>query len=249
MGIVFAALGEYEEALAHYKSALKIDQALGERSGLALKLGNIGQCYSDLGDLDRAENYLGRALKVAEQTGDLSAAADTAVSWGQAKMQRGDTKGALQLFERGLTLATENRERYQEIRALQYIALAHLAVGDPPEAALEMARSATDWAKKMPMLVGIIYGLTFQALALAKMGRHAEAIAASDEAMATARQDNTRIDGIEHLHRWRAEVLAAAGRAADAKAELALADAEVDAKAQKLRDPELRRHYLAAHRR
>ncbi|MEP6862969.1 MAG: tetratricopeptide repeat protein, partial [Deltaproteobacteria bacterium] len=249
MGIVFAALGEYEEALAHYKSALKIDQALGERSGLALKLGNIGQCYSDLGDLDRAENYLGRALKVAEQTGDLSAAADTAVSWGQAKMQRGDTRGALQLFERGLTLATENRERYQEIRALQYIALAHLAVGDPPEAALEMARSATDWAKKMPMLVGIIYGLTFQALAFAKMGRHAEALAASDEAMATARQDNTRIDGIEHLHRWRAEVLAAAGRAADANAELALADAEVDAKAQKLRDPELRRHYLAAHRR
>ena len=32
MGIVFAALGEYEEALAHYKSALKIDQELGDRS-------------------------------------------------------------------------------------------------------------------------------------------------------------------------------------------------------------------------
>ncbi|MEO6775914.1 MAG: tetratricopeptide repeat protein [Kofleriaceae bacterium] len=249
MGIVFAALGEYEEALAHYKSALKIDQALGERSGLALKLGNIGQCYSDLGDLDRAENYLGRALKVAEQTGDLSAAADTAVSWGQAKMQRGDTRGALQLFERGRSLATESRERYQEIRALQYIALAHLAIGDPPEAALEMAHSATEWARKMPMLVGIIYGLTFQALALAKLGRHAEAVAASDEAMATASEGNTRIDGREHLHRWRAEVLAAAGRSADATAELALAAAEVDAKAQKLRDPELRRHYLAAHRR
>src|SRR5690606_33658180 len=40
MGIVFAALGEYEEALAHYKSALKLDQALGDRSGIALKLGN-----------------------------------------------------------------------------------------------------------------------------------------------------------------------------------------------------------------
>ena len=249
MGIVFAALGEYEEALAHYKSALKIDQALGERSGLALKLGNIGQCYSDLGDLDRAENYLGRALKVAEQTGDLSAAADVAVSWGQTKMQRKDTKAALQLFERGLTIATENRERYQEIRALQYVALAHLANGDAPEAALEMARSATEWAKKMPMLVGIIYGLTFQALALSKLGRHAEALAASDEALAVATADNTRIDGLEHLHRWRAEVLEAAGKPEAAKAELALAETEVDVKAQKLRDPELRRHYLAAHRR
>jgi hypothetical protein len=98
------------------------------------------------------------------------------------------------------------------------------------------------------MLVGIIYGLTFQALALAKLGRHAEALAASDEAMATARQDNTRIDGIEHLHRWRAEVLASAGKTAAATAELALADTEVEAKAAKLRDPELRKHYLAARR-
>jgi eukaryotic-like serine/threonine-protein kinase len=248
MGIVFAALGEYEEALAHYKSALKIDQALGERSGLALKLGNIGQCYSDLGDLDRAESYLGRALKVAEQTGDLSAAADVAVSWGQAKMQRKDTTAALALFERGLSLATENRERYQEVRALQYIALAHLAAGDPPEAALEMAKSATEWARKMPMLVGILYGLAFQALALSRMGRHAEALEASDEAMGVAKQDNMRIDGIEHLHRWRAEVLERAGKLDAAKAELALADAEIATKAAKLRDPELRKHYLAAHR-
>jgi tetratricopeptide (TPR) repeat protein len=244
MGIVFAALGEYEEALAHYKSALKIDQALGERSGLALKLGNIGQCYSDLGDVDRAESYLARALKVAEQTGDLSAAADVAVTWGQVKMQRGDVRGARELFERGLAVATENRERYQEVRALQYIALCHLVAGDPPETALEMARSATDWARKMPMAVGILYGLAFQALALSKLGRHAEAVAASDEAIKML--DGTRTDGVEHIYRWRAEVLAGAGDGDGARAALARAAAEVESKAQRLRDPELRKHYLAS---
>ena len=97
------------------------------------------------------------------------------MSWGQCKMQRGDTRAALTLFERGLTLATENRERYQEVRALQYIALAHLEAGDPAEAALEMAKSSTEWARKMPMM-GIVYGLTFQALALSRLGRHDEAI-------------------------------------------------------------------------
>jgi serine/threonine protein kinase/tetratricopeptide (TPR) repeat protein len=247
MGIVFAALGEYEEALAHYKSALKIDQALGERSGLALKLGNIGQCYADLGDVARAESYLARALEVAEQTGDLSAAADAAVSWGQTKLQRRDIKGALQLFERGLTLATENRERYQEVRALQYIALTHLSGGDPPEAALEIAKSSTEWARKMPMMVGIIYGLTIQALALSRLGRHAEAVAASDEA--TKLLDETRTDGLEHLLRWRAEVLAAAGNPEAARAAEARATAEVDAKAKKLRDPEMRKHFLASRHR
>ncbi|MFN0249297.1 MAG: serine/threonine-protein kinase PknK [Kofleriaceae bacterium] len=247
MGIVFAALGEYEEALAHYKSALKIDQALGDRSSIALKLGNIGQCYSDLGDLDKAESYLGKALKVAEQTGDLSAAADAAVSWGQAKMQRGDNKAALGLFERGLTLATENRERYQEVRALQYIALAHLVAGDPPEAALEMAKSATEWARKMPMLVGIIYGLTFQGLALSRLGRHDEAIACVDEAV--QQLEGARPEGAEHVHRWRAQVLTAAGRTAEAAAAIARADVEVQTKAKKLRDPELRKHFLASRQR
>jgi len=149
------------------------------------------------------------------------------------------------MFERGLGFATENRERYQEIRAMSYIALAHLANGDPPEAALEIAKSATEWARKMPMLVGIIYGLTFQALALSRLGRHDEAIAAADEAVKNL-QDGARPEGAEHVHRWRAEILAAAGRATDAKAASNRAAAEVEAKALKLRDPELRKHFLAS---
>ena len=244
MGIVFAALGEYEEALAHYKSALKLDQALGDRAGIALKLANIGQCYADLGDLERAEIYLGKALKIAQQIGDLAAAADAAVSWGQVKLQRGLGKAGLELFERGLALATENRDRYQEIRALQYIALAHLTVGNPPEAALEIARSATEWARKMPMLVGIIHGLAFQGLALSRLGRHAEAIALVDEAV--QRLEGARPEGAEHVHRWRAEVLAAAGQPDAARAALDRATAEVAAKAAKLRDPELRALFVAS---
>src|SRR5262249_2103111 len=154
-----------------------------DRSSIAQKLSSIGQCYSDLGDLDHAESYLGKALKIAEQTGDLAAASDAAVSWGQAKMQRGQGRAGLELFARRLALAIAHRDRYQEIRALQYIALAHLTVGNPPTAALEIARSATDWALKMPMLVGIIHGLAFQGLALSRLGRHDEAVVCVDEAV------------------------------------------------------------------
>ncbi|HEY4239168.1 MAG TPA: tetratricopeptide repeat protein, partial [Kofleriaceae bacterium] len=244
MGIVFASLGEYEEALAHYKSALKLDQALGERSAIALGLANIGQCYSDLGDTERAENYLSKALKIAEQTGDLSAAADAAVSWGQTKMQRGELREALVLFERGLALANESRERYQEIRALEYIALAHVRLGDPPDEALDMARTATEWARKMPMLVGIVYGLAFQGLALSALGRHTDAIAAADEAVATL--EGARPEGAETVHRWRAEILEAAGKSDAARAARARAETETAARAARLRDPDLRAHFLAS---
>jgi hypothetical protein len=98
----------------------------------------------------------------------------------------------------------------------------------------------------MPMLVGIIYGLTFQALALSKLGRHDEAVAAIDEAV--PHLEGARPEGAEYIHGWRAEILTAAGRVADARAASARAAAEVEAKAAKLRDPELRAHFLASRR-
>jgi tetratricopeptide (TPR) repeat protein len=213
---------------------------------MAHKLGNIGQCYADLGDTARAESYLAKALSVAEQTGDLSAAADAAVSWGQAKLARGEVRAARELFERGLALATESRERYQEVRALEYVALAHRAAGDPPEAALELARSATEWARRMPMRVGIVYGLVFQALAMSRLGHHAEAVAAIEEAVHNL--EGARPEGAEYIYGWQAEILAAAGLADAAAAATARAGREISAKAARLRDPELRRHFLASRR-
>lgn len=245
MGIVFAALGEYEEALAHYKSALKIDQDVGDRSAVALKLANIGQCYSDLGDTARADSYLSKALTMAQQTGDLSASADATISLGQTRLRQGDLAGALAHFERGLALATENRERYQEIRALQYIALAQAKSEDSAENALELARSSIELARKVPMAVGVIYGLTFQALALSTLGRHDEALAVSDEAGALL-GDAVRPEGVELLLRWRAQVLRAAGQREVADAVDHLATEEITSKAGRIRDLTLRTLYLTS---
>jgi serine/threonine protein kinase/tetratricopeptide (TPR) repeat protein len=243
MGIVFAALGEFEEALAHYKSALKLDQALGDRAGIVYKLGNIGQCYSDLGDVDRAESYLSKALKLAEQTSDPSSEADAAVSLGQARLQRNDPESALELFERGLRLARDNRERYQEIRALTYVALAQLDAGMPAETALVLARHATELARAMPMMVGIIYGMSIQGLALSRLGRHADAIAITAEAV-RMQEAQARPEGAEYVLHWHARVLAAAGRQQDALAAQRRARGEIEAKAARLHDAQLKRIYL-----
>ncbi|HUH03424.1 MAG TPA: tetratricopeptide repeat protein [Kofleriaceae bacterium] len=246
MGIVFAALGEFEEALAHYKSSLKIDQELGDRASLALKLANIGQTYSDLGDTDRGERYLTKALKFADQTDDHSSAVDAAISLGQLFLQKGEPRRALELLDRGLALASEHRERYQEIRALIYISLGQLEAGDPPEGALELARSATELARKAPMLVGQIYGSCAQGMALARLGRADEAAALSAHAveLLDGRVEDT--EGSEQIHYMHATLCERAGRLDDARAALARARAEVEGKLGKLRDPELRSMYLGS---
>jgi tetratricopeptide (TPR) repeat protein len=247
MGIVFAALGEFEEALSHYKSALKLDQALGDRSGIALKLGNIGQTYADLGDTERAEAYLSKALKLAEQMGDASSTADAVISLGQVRLARGEHDEALELFERGLELATENRERYQEIRALIYLALTQVEGDRPAEGALELARSATELARKMPMPVGVVYGHAVQGLALARLDRFAEAADASAEAVRLqGLDDQSMAEGAEQILWIHARLCEAAGRTADAGDAWRRARAEVTKKASKLHDEALKKIYLAS---
>jgi serine/threonine protein kinase/predicted ATPase len=246
MGIVFAALGEFEEALAHYKSSLKIDQELGDRASLALKLGNIGQTYSDLGDTARAERYLSKALKFAEQTGDSSSEADAAISLAQVYMQKKEAKRGLALLDRGLQLAIDQRERYQEIRALIYIAFGQLEAGDPPEGALELARSATELARKAPMLVGQIYGLCAQGLALAALDRAGEATELGARAVALLETRQEETEGSEQIHYMYARMCEQAGLAERAHDALKKARDEVERKSSKLRDPELRQIYLSS---
>ena len=86
--------------------------------------------------------------------------------------------------------------------------------------------------------------LAARAFVLSRLGRHAEAIALVDEAV--ERLEGARPEGAEHVHRWRAEVLAAAGRHDQAREALARSKREIDAKAAKLRDPDLRASYLAS---
>ncbi|GAB4557752.1 MAG: hypothetical protein Tsb0020_02150 [Haliangiales bacterium] len=243
MGNIFAAMGEFEEALAHYKRSLKVNQRLGDRSSIALKLGNIGQTYSELGDIKRAERYLRRALALAAQLEDARTEADAAISLGQVLLEREQSAAAARLFERGLIGAQRGKNRYMEIRARIYLALAHIRAGRDADAALALARTAIAQAEKMPMPVGQTFGHMVEGLALAALGRADEAADASLRAV-TLQSGLERPEGAEQILYTHATLCEGAGRLGDARAVLRLAAGEVELKAGRLRDPELRRLYL-----
>src|SRR5262249_7738634 len=166
----------YEEALANYKRSLKIDQELGNRLAVAVKLANIAGLYVDVGDLDKAEPYVTKALAIAGELGDPSTQTDATITLGQVYLKRGDLARARRAFGKGHTQAAQGKNGYQEIRGLVYLALASVRAGEPPERALAMAREATDMAEKARILIGQMYGLTAQALALRELGRLGEAV-------------------------------------------------------------------------
>jgi tetratricopeptide (TPR) repeat protein len=245
MGVVFAAMGEAEDALACYKRSLKLDQRLGDRVSLALKLGNIGQAYADLGELDKGERYLRKARALCEQNDDRTTLTDVHTSLGQVQLARGKIEKAKALFAKSVSSARENRDRYQETRALIYLAIALLRPGGDANESLELARTATEIARAMPMPVGEYYGLALQGQALAALDRPTEGLeltTAALEALARVQQP----EGAEEIMGIHAATAAAAGEHSIAAETIARARAEIERKAAKLKDEALRQAFLSS---
>jgi tetratricopeptide (TPR) repeat protein len=239
MGWVFVGLGEYEEALVHYKRSLKLAQDLGDRAGIGVKLANIGQTYADLGDLSRARRYLDKALELHQALGDQPGMADTLISIAQVALREGKLEDSARDLDRGLELASHTRNRYQEIRALVYLAFCRLERGESP------AQSATRLAREAGIANGEVYGLCAQALALLKAQRPDEALERSKEAVALC--DSGRdVDSREEIFHIHARVARAAGEHQTAKEALRRAFLDVQRKAKRLHDESWRRRYLAA---
>ena len=245
MGVVFAGLGELEQALANYKSALKLDQRLGDRYGLALKLGNIGQAYADVGDLDRGERYLRKAQVMCEKNDDTITLVDVQTSLGQVFLGRGKHADAKALFESSLGMARELHDRYQEARALIYLAMAVLHGSDKGGNALDLALEATEIARGMPMPVGECYGLAVAALALAKRGHIQEALVRSRAAL-RVQHATEQPEGRLELAVIHAELCDTAGVTDEATKEIVKAHAALLEDADRLSDPALRKSFLTS---
>ena len=245
MGWVFVGLGEYEEALVHYKRSLRLAQDLGDRAGIGVKLANIGQTYADLGDFGRARRYLDKALELHQALGDQPGLADALISLAQVDLRERKVVDAARALERGFELASETRNRYQEIRGLVYLAFCKLDSGEPFEGPLELARSATRLAREAEIANGEAYGLCAEATALHLAGRHQEALEQATRAVQLV--DSGRdVDGPEEILYIQSKVAKSASRTDVQRAALRRAFVEVQRKARRLRDPAWRGRYLEA---
>jgi tetratricopeptide (TPR) repeat protein len=52
-----------------YQKALEINEAMGNKDGMARNYGNLGNVYSDRGELNQAEAMYRRALTLFKATG------------------------------------------------------------------------------------------------------------------------------------------------------------------------------------
>jgi tetratricopeptide (TPR) repeat protein len=247
LGMSLGNQGRYEEALATLHDAFRLAEEGGDRYFLPRLPNTIGWLYSELGDLRQAEEWNRRSIALARETGWLEAEANALVNWGSDLLRTGQRREAREQFARAAALIDRDnwftwRYRMRLLIGLAELALLEAAPGD----ALAFARQALDLAgpTRSRKHAGRAWLLRGRAL-LAAGAPTEEVRPALEQARALA-----RASGNPALHWTSAAILAGfhahQGQEAEAATCRTEARASIEALAGTIRDPALRRSFLAA---
>jgi len=120
--------------LKYYSQALPLLRAVGDRSGEATTLSNIGSVYDDLGEKQEALKYLGQALPLRQAVGDRSGEATTLNNIGHVYDAIGEKQEALKYYGQALPLYRAVGDRSGEATTLNNIGAVYHDLGEKREA-------------------------------------------------------------------------------------------------------------------
>ncbi|MFZ1315403.1 tetratricopeptide repeat protein [Methanothrix sp.] len=127
-------LGDYPESRRLYNESLKIWQDLGERSGEARTLHNLGSLAKASNDYPEARRLYNESLKIWQDLGERSGEARTLHALGSLAEASGDYPEARRLYNESLKISQDQGDRRGEARTLRDLAMLAQASGDYLEA-------------------------------------------------------------------------------------------------------------------
>jgi class 3 adenylate cyclase/tetratricopeptide (TPR) repeat protein len=114
-GDIAQAKQDYTNAMEYYMKALEIDKALGNKTGIARHLGNIGRLCTERSKMQpvlklqkagyaEAERYLVQALSISESIGALNLQKDHQNNLSEVYEQMGNYKQAMEHYRKAIVL-------------------------------------------------------------------------------------------------------------------------------------------------
>jgi len=187
-GEVCLILGEYQEALTHYRKAAAQANTAGAVVEESRALSEAGRLYSYLGDNGRAERNVLAALKLLapnSQVLELEVRKDYAEclnNLGEISYSKGDLLKSSKQFEEALKIFDEIGERTEAARAHLFRGYIAGGLGDSEKAAAEISHSV-DLYRAMRNKSGEGLALTALGLVQSLNGHEDHAIAMHREAI------------------------------------------------------------------
>ncbi|MCB9150925.1 MAG: tetratricopeptide repeat protein [Caldilineaceae bacterium] len=145
-----AALGQNQEAVALYQSALAIAEEVGDEFAKATHLGRLGAMNASVGDLRQAIDNFSQALRITQALGDRRGQGIHLDSLGRSYYALGQVQRALPFFQQVLEITRETDDLRRMSYGLSNLGKAYAALGQVTEAieyfeqALEQACAVGD---------------------------------------------------------------------------------------------------------
>ncbi|MCO5184317.1 MAG: tetratricopeptide repeat protein [Anaerolineae bacterium] len=197
LGLTLATLGRLEEAISHYKAALKLARNINDKKGQGTKLGNLGNAYYSLGRIEEAIDQYQQALAISREIGDRRTEGSQLGNLGNAYYSLGRIEEAIDQYEQALAIAREIGDRRGEGNQLGNLGNAYYSLGRIEEA-IDQYQQALAIAREIGDRRGEGARLGNLGNAYYSLGRIEEAIDQYQQALAIAREIGNRRGEANH---------------------------------------------------
>ena len=107
--------GNYPEAVKLYEQSLDLAKDLGDKSGIARSLHQLGMVHQDQGNYPEAVKLYEQSLDIKKDLGDKSGIASSLGQLGRIKEENKDLEGALGDYLMALSIFEELQSPYRDL--------------------------------------------------------------------------------------------------------------------------------------
>ncbi|HWN70464.1 MAG TPA: protein kinase, partial [Haliangium sp.] len=217
---IYMILGQFEKAMASVQRCLDICRRYADRAREGDNLSMAGIILLQVGCYHDARASFEQALRLHQLTGSRWSHADTLVYAGMTEAHLGAHEAAHAWLDEAMGLTRAVGDPYLEANTLVALAGALLLRDqhDDRERAARAAEQAVAIARKATLVGAEIQALSRQAHALGRIGRLAEALPLSQQAIALLEQQKHIEGAEEEIYLVHHQLLVAAGQAVAAAA-------------------------------
>ena len=126
LGKTFLVMGDYDDAMQIFSSALEQAEKLDDKKNLVRSLNSIGEIYLvKEGNKDRALKYFEKSLSISKGTGDKSGMGDCYEKLGSIYGQNNEFLKSIEYFEKSLAIFNELDKKNMVISSINNIGVTY----------------------------------------------------------------------------------------------------------------------------
>ena len=130
LGLIYSNKSDLPKAMEYFREGLKIQEEIGDKSGIATSLNGIGVVYDSQGNIPKALEYYSKSLKIKEEIGDKYGIAYCLQNLGYMYNADGDNTKALEYYTKSLKMQTEIGNKHGIGLSLNGIGFIYYKQGD-----------------------------------------------------------------------------------------------------------------------